>query len=210
MPTARTQIRLGGCPGWSEFLLGAQAILLVLSWGGSISYIITKSVYAVCEWQRCSSVQLSLHIWAMTWHNQQCGCAPSKTQISLGICPVWLESSLSAWRKLRSSVTYWAHCEDSDQTGRLSRLIWSSLGAQVILLGLLWDGSYKGCRYCSVYAVNNRGADQTADAQADLHRCLHKISRFSRDVVQMLFAFYNHVDPWQILFSYHVQADTRL
>ena len=31
-------IRLGGCPGWSESSLGAHAILLVLSWGGSIVF----------------------------------------------------------------------------------------------------------------------------------------------------------------------------
>ena len=30
------RIRLGRCPGWSESSLGAHAILLVLSWGGSI------------------------------------------------------------------------------------------------------------------------------------------------------------------------------
>ena len=35
MRTAKTLIRLGGCPGWSESSLGAHAILLVLSWGGS-------------------------------------------------------------------------------------------------------------------------------------------------------------------------------
>ena len=35
--TAKTLIRLGGCPGWSEFSVGAHAILLVLSWGGSYS-----------------------------------------------------------------------------------------------------------------------------------------------------------------------------
>ena len=35
MRTAKTLIRLGGCPGWSESSLGAQAILLVLLWGGS-------------------------------------------------------------------------------------------------------------------------------------------------------------------------------
>ena len=29
----RRLIRLGGCPGWSESLLGTHAILLVLSWG---------------------------------------------------------------------------------------------------------------------------------------------------------------------------------
>ena len=32
---AKTLIRLGGCPDWSESSLGAQVILLVLSWGGS-------------------------------------------------------------------------------------------------------------------------------------------------------------------------------
>ena len=33
--TVKTLIRLGGCPGWSESLLGTHAISLVLSWGGS-------------------------------------------------------------------------------------------------------------------------------------------------------------------------------
>ena len=32
MRTAKTLIRLGGCPGWSESSLGAKAILLVLSY----------------------------------------------------------------------------------------------------------------------------------------------------------------------------------
>ena len=37
---------------------------------------------------------------------------PAKTQISLGICPVWSESSLSTWRKHGSLATHclrWAH-----------------------------------------------------------------------------------------------------
>ena len=34
MRTAKTLIRLGGCPGWSESSMGAHATLLVLSWGG--------------------------------------------------------------------------------------------------------------------------------------------------------------------------------
>ena len=34
LPSAqRRLIRLGGCPGWSESLLGVQVILWVLSWG---------------------------------------------------------------------------------------------------------------------------------------------------------------------------------
>ena len=42
--------------------------------------------------------------------------SPAKTQISLGIRPVWSESSLSAWRKPWSLATHWAHSEDSAQT----------------------------------------------------------------------------------------------
>ena len=45
--------------------------------------------------------------------------------------PVWSESSQSAWRKLGSLATHWAHSEDSDQTGRISE---ATLGAHAILL----------------------------------------------------------------------------
>ena len=41
MRTAKTLIRPGGCPGWSESSLGAHAILLVLSRGGSIHIVRT-------------------------------------------------------------------------------------------------------------------------------------------------------------------------
>ena len=41
------------------------------------------------------------------WHVR-----PARTQTSLGIRPVWSESSLSAWRKLGSLATHWAHSED--------------------------------------------------------------------------------------------------
>ena len=61
---------------------------------------------------------------------------PTKTQISLGIQPVWSESSLSAWRNLGSLVTHWAHSEDSDQTRRTPRLIWVFAGRTIILLVL--------------------------------------------------------------------------
>ena len=61
---------------------------------------------------------------------------PAKTQISMGIRPVWTETSLSAWRKLGSLATHWAHNEDSDQTGRMPRLIWVIAGRRVILLVL--------------------------------------------------------------------------
>ena len=61
--------------------------------------------------------QMSRDIEKQTkWHLR-----PAKTQISLGIHPVWSESSLSAWSNLRSLATHWAHSEHSDQTGRMLR-----------------------------------------------------------------------------------------
>ena len=71
------------------------------------------------------------------WHVR-----PAKTQISLGIRPVWSESSLSAWRKLGSLATHWAHSKDSDQAGRMPRLIWVFDGRTVILLVMLCRGSH--------------------------------------------------------------------
>ena len=44
---------------------------------------------------------------------------PAKTQINLGIRPVRSEFLVSAWRNIGPLTTYWAHSEDSDQTGRI-------------------------------------------------------------------------------------------
>ena len=70
------------------------------------------------------------------WH-----VCPAKTQISLGIRPVWSASSLFAWRKLGFLATHWAYSEDSDQTGRMPRLFWVFVWRTVILLVLSWAGS---------------------------------------------------------------------
>ena len=67
---------------------------------------------------------------------------PAKTQFSLGICPVWSESSLSAWRKLGSLATHWAHSEDSDQTGQMPRLIWVFAWRTITLLVFSYRSSY--------------------------------------------------------------------
>ena len=67
---------------------------------------------------------------------------PAKTQISLGIRPVWTESSLSAWSKLGSLATHWMNGDDSDQTGRMPWLIWVFAGRTVTLLVLSCRGSF--------------------------------------------------------------------
>ena len=76
------------------------------------------------------------------WHVR-----PVKTQISLGIRPIWSESSLSAWRKLGSLATYWVDIKDSadDQTGRMPRLIPVFAGRTVILMVLSCGGSNGEC-----------------------------------------------------------------
>ena len=86
------------------------------------------------------------------------GVRPAKTQISLGIRPVWSESSLSAWRKLGYLATHWAHSEDSDQTGRMPRLIWVFAGRTLALFVLSCRGSdeskHKINRTLSSYTAN--------------------------------------------------------
>ena len=67
---------------------------------------------------------------------------PAKTQISLVIHPVWSESSLSARRGTGSLAVHWAHSEDSDQTGRMPRLIWVLAGRTVIVCVLSRGGSF--------------------------------------------------------------------
>ena len=56
---------------------------------------------------------------------------PAKTQISLGICPVWSESSLCAWRQLGSLATHSAHSED-----------WSDWADAQADLSLRWAHTY--------------------------------------------------------------------
>ena len=67
---------------------------------------------------------------------------PAKTQISLGIRPVWSESSLCAqWVDQDLSFLH-ANREDSDQTGQPPRLIRAFAGRTCHLLVLSWGGSF--------------------------------------------------------------------
>ena len=66
---------------------------------------------------------------------------PAKTQISLGICPVRSESSLCAQWVGKDPSFLHADSEDSDQTGRMPRLIWVFAGRTLTLLVLSCCGS---------------------------------------------------------------------
>ena len=106
----------------------------------------TKPTKWLCSQQRLSSA------WASTQSDQSLRCpheerlcmtlGPAKTQISLGIHPVWSESSLCTQWVAKDPTFLHADSEDSDQTGRMPRLIWVFAGRTVILLVLSWWGSY--------------------------------------------------------------------
>ena len=64
-----------------------------------------------------------------------------KTQISLGIRPVWSESSLCAQWVAKDPSFLHADSEDSDQTGRMPRLIRVFAGSTFFLLVLSCRGS---------------------------------------------------------------------
>ena len=97
----------------------------------------------------------NIYIWAATWQNQQVSVRPAKTHISLGIRPVWSESSLSTWTNIGSIATHWAHSEDSDQTRRMPRLIWVFAGRTLILLVLSCHGLFINpeCTYSPTWCI---------------------------------------------------------
>ena len=66
----------------------------------------------------------------------------AKTQISLGIHPVWSESTLCTKWVAKDSSFLRADSEDSDQTGRMPKLIWVFAGHTVTLLVLSCRGSF--------------------------------------------------------------------
>ena len=62
---------------------------------------------------------------------------PAKTRISLGNRPVWSESSLCAHWVAKDPSCLHADSEDSDQTGRMPRLIWVFAGCISHIVGFV-------------------------------------------------------------------------
>ena len=66
------------------------------------------------------------------------------------------QSLLSTWSKLGTLVTHWVHSEDSDQTGRMPRLIWVFAGHTPILRVLSCHGSYYICTVWNLILPNSK------------------------------------------------------
>ena len=72
---------------------------------------------------------------------------PAKTQISLGIDPVWSESSLCAQWVAKNLRFLHADSEDTDQTGQTPRLIWVFVERTATLLVLSCRSSCYGTHH---------------------------------------------------------------
>ena len=70
-------------------------------------------------------------MWATAWQIQQTKCAPSEDSDQ-----PWSESSLCTQWVAKDQRFLHADSEDSDQTGRMPRLIWVFAGRTLILLVL--------------------------------------------------------------------------
>ena len=80
---------------------------------------------------------LHIYIWVSARQNLQNGMRAQRRLRSAWASAQSDQSSLSTWRKHGFSVTYWAHNEDSDQTGRMPRLIWVFLGRTCHFVGFV-------------------------------------------------------------------------
>ena len=82
-------------------------------------------------------------IWAASWQNQQNDlCAQQRLRSAWASAQSDQSLRCPHEESLGSLATHWAHHEDSDQTGKIPRLIWVFAGCTVILLVLSWGGSF--------------------------------------------------------------------
>ena len=95
----------------------------IISWHGSIFF----SALPLSAWERSRLMTKPTKSYVR----------PAKTQITLGICPVWSESSQCDRWLAEDPMFLHADSEDSDQTGRMPRLIWVVAGRNGHFVGFV-------------------------------------------------------------------------
>ena len=138
-----------GCAGWSVHGFVRIRHKLVFSCRGS-HYCFPDHAHSV---QYILAIKMTRIYKPPHEKSNKMTVRPAKTQLSLGIRPVWSESSLSAWRNIGLLATPWSHSEDSDQIGRIPRLIWVFAGRKLILLVLSYRGSYVLSKSCLTFKM---------------------------------------------------------
>ena len=98
--------------------------------------------------------------------------------------------SLSAWRKLWSLATQWAHNEDPDQTGRMPSLIWVFNERTVIVLVLSWGGSNVSSQPIANKIIKLRKMDLNHCLHCDLKTCWNIIIRYLLFIIVSIFVLH--------------------
>ena len=118
MPFYRIHVVI--CPSSTD---SETFIRLLLIWDYTVSpnlstqelrILIVNGWLSVVEASHGTWEQIWCHLSRLMTKPTKWPVRPAKNQISLGIRPVWSESSLSAWRNLGPLVVHWAHSEVSD------------------------------------------------------------------------------------------------
>ena len=155
-----------GCTGHIVSFVVQRLIIISTFW------IALCIIYKLCLVYFASRLSCSM-TKPTQWHLH-----PVKTQISLGIRPVWSESLLSAWRKLGSLATHWAHSED-----------WSDWGDAHADLSLRWAHShFVGFVMRRLRCMSDQGWHITPasslwpQSSTPIPGCLHWNSEFSLPV----------------------------
>ena len=139
---------------------------LSLRWAHShfVGFVTRRLIYcwyfAALTWTNCEligfwfgEVRLAPNIFKPRHDkNNKMGVRPAKTQISLGMRPVWSESSLCAQWVAKDPECFFMRTAKTDQTGRMPRLIWVFAGRTLAFLDLTCRGSFvrKICIYGSL------------------------------------------------------------
>ena len=116
---------------------------------------------------------------------------PAKTQISLGIRPVRSESSLCAQWVSEDPMFLHADSEDSDQTGRMQRLIWVFAGRTCNFICFVMRRLNYRFMYYTVKEASIKGADHYYGLIRLVYASLsaYGMKRFCNVVMQPVLSF---------------------
>ena len=113
--------------------------IYITTWGGTVLTLLctakifqwSVSVVNVVKPFLSVFILITIPEWIEPRHDKtnNVSVRPVKTQISLGICPIGLESSLSAWRNLGPLATHCVQAKTLIRLGRCPGWSESSLGA---------------------------------------------------------------------------------
>ena len=133
----------------SDYLISKQLVCTLCS----LTSAFTAPLYTKYE-TKGSFTQITIFLallngspCAFEPQNHKMSVRPAKTQISLGICLVWSESSLCTQWVAKDPSFLYADNKDSDQTGRMPSFIFSWHGQHDSLL-MTWMKYFVGSMCC--------------------------------------------------------------